>query len=206
MNSQQFGVTGLSLGHAHPALSQAAPTTLPGEAGDQPPWGQFSLLGFVSPWLPAVQQLLVAPQAALTTRSQGEAASLHPSGCSLITNPSCWSAHSRDSVMEVFSAITPSCICWGPLSASSTAPCGQNLLGLLCPSALIFYLDLSYYNPSCAWLGCPQPSPDAVFQDGRFPQGKGYCLPCSLSSPRGLHSCFTCSSSRMGSEQLLKVL
>lgn len=25
------------------------------------------------------------------------------------------------------------------------------------------------HNPSCAWLGCLQPSPDALFQDGRFP-------------------------------------
>lgn len=71
--------------------------------------------------------------------------------------------------MEVFSAITPSSISWGPPSASSTAACGQALLELLCPSALLFYLDLSYHDPSCPSLGCPHPSPDALFWDGRFP-------------------------------------
>lgn len=71
--------------------------------------------------------------------------------------------------MKVFSVITPSYICCGPPSLSSTAPYGQTLLGFLHPSALIFYLDLSYHSLSCAWLGCSQPSLDAVFQDGRFP-------------------------------------
>lgn len=71
MNSQQFGVIGLSLGQHILLWVQAAPITLPGEAGDQPPWGRFSLLGFVSPWLPAVQQLLVAPQAGLNTQLGG---------------------------------------------------------------------------------------------------------------------------------------
>lgn len=163
MNLQQFGVTGLSESGCshHCARGSWGPTSL---GGGFYSWGLFhhGCLQFSSCcWLPKLLSQ--------TTQARGEAAPLHPCGCSLISNPSCWSAQSRDSVMEMFSAITPSCICWGPLSPSSTAPRSQTLLGLLWPSALIVYLRLSHHNPSCAWLGCPQPPPDALFQDGRFP-------------------------------------
>lgn len=69
MNVQQFGVTGLSLGHAHPALSHTAPITLSAKAGGPASLGAVLPLGVCS-----------------TTAACGPAAADGSLGCSHHTN------------------------------------------------------------------------------------------------------------------------
>lgn len=101
-----------------------------------PPQGGFSLVGSVPPGLPVVQQPLVASQAAGTPQTGGEAASLR------LQPRSRWGPLLPATTQQ---GLGHGGVCYhypqrlgGPLSASSTAPCGQALPGLLCPSALRF--------------------------------------------------------------------
>lgn len=137
MNFQQFGAAGSSRGHTCPALSQAAPCCFAGGSSLSPPTqGGFSLVGSVPPGLPVVQQPLVASQAAGTPQTGEEAASLR------LQPRSRWGPLLPATTQQ---GLGHGGVCYhypqrlgGPLSASSTAPCGQALPGLLCPSALRF--------------------------------------------------------------------